>query len=185
MDIKGTQTEKNILEAFAGESMARNKYTYFAEVAKKEGNTHTAELFEKMAENEKQHAKLWFKFMEKSLGSSTENLISAISGENFEWTSMYKGFAETARKENLETIASMFDKVAEIEKDHEKRFMQELALLASGGSQDMANAEAKSKQQEEYKPHWHCPICGKNEYIDGEAPYVCSLCGALGAFVRE
>ncbi|MBQ6821052.1 MAG: rubrerythrin family protein, partial [Bacteroidales bacterium] len=117
----GTQTEKNLEAAFAGESQARNKYTYFASVAKKEGFEQMAEIFLKTAENEKEHAKLWFKELE-GIGSTAENLAAAAAGENYEWTDMYEGFAKTAEEEGFKALAAKFRLVAAIEKRHEERY---------------------------------------------------------------
>ena len=116
----GTQTEKNLETAFAGESQARNKYTYFASVAKKEGYEQISALFLKTAENEKEHAKMWFKEL-KGIGSTPENLKAAAEGENYEWTDMYDGFAKTAREEGFPRIAALFEMVGKIEKEHEER----------------------------------------------------------------
>jgi rubrerythrin len=122
-DLKGTKTEKNLQEAFAGESMARNKYTYFASKAKKDGYEQIAAIFEETAANEKEHAKLWFKYLEGGAVKDTiSNLKDAAMGENYEWTDMYKGFAETAREEGFEDLAKKFEGVAEIEKAHEERY---------------------------------------------------------------
>ena len=123
MELKGSQTEKNLQTAFAGESQARNKYTYFASKAKKEGYEEIAEVFAKTADNEKEHAKMWFKALNGGEVSSTEeNLKAAAEGENYEWTNMYKEFAETARKEGFNDIAFKFEEVAKIEKNHEERY---------------------------------------------------------------
>jgi len=129
----GTQTEKNLEAAFAGESQARNKYTYFASKAKKEGFEQIAALFLKTADNEKEHAKMWFKELE-GIGSTAENLAAAASGENFEWTDMYAGFAETAEKEGFLELAAKFRMVAEIEKHHEERYR---ALLKNVEAQEV------------------------------------------------
>ena len=120
MELKGSKTEANLLKAFAGESQARNKYTYFASKAKKEGYNQIAEVFEETAENEKEHAKLWFKHL-NGIGSTYENLIEAAKGENGEWTEMYKEMAKTAKEEGFDEIAKQFEGVAEIEKRHEER----------------------------------------------------------------
>ena len=118
---KGTQTEKNLMEAFAGESQARNKYTYFASKAKKEGFEQIAEIFQKTADNEKEHAKLWFKELE-GIGDTAQNLLAAAEGENYEWTDMYEGFAKTAEEEGFKALAMKFRLVAAIEKRHEERY---------------------------------------------------------------
>ncbi len=122
-ELKGTKTEKNLQEAFAGESMARNKYTYFASKAKKDGYVQIANIFEETAANEKEHAKLWFKYLEGgAIKSTEENLLAAAEGENGEWTEMYKRMAEEAREEGFDEIAAKFEMVAEIEKHHEERY---------------------------------------------------------------
>ena len=121
MELKGSQTEKNLWTAFAGESQARNKYTYFASRAKKDGYEQIAEVFTKTADNEKEHAKLWFKALE-GIGDTMQNLESAAQGENYEWTDMYKEFAKTAREEGFVEIAEQFEGVAKIEKNHEDRY---------------------------------------------------------------
>mgnify|MGYP001417683992 CR=1 FL=1 len=117
----GTQTEKNLEAAFAGESQARNKYTYFASVAKKQGFEQIADLFLKTANNEKEHAKMWFKEL-NGIGDTAENLLAAAEGENYEWTDMYKEFAQTAKEEGFDKIATLFEEVAKIEKEHEERY---------------------------------------------------------------
>ena len=130
MELKGSKTEQNLLAAFAGESQARNKYTYFASKARKDGYEQIASIFEETANNEKEHAKMWFKQLNGGEISSTlENLKSAASGENYEWTEMYKEFAETAKKEGFDEISFLFEKVGEIEKHHEERYMKLLSLI--------------------------------------------------------
>lgn len=125
MELKGSKTEQNLLAAFAGESQARNKYTYFASKARKDGYEQIASIFEETANNEKEHAKMWFKQLNGGEISSTlENLKSAASGENYEWTEMYKEFAETAKEEGFDEISFLFEKVGEIEKHHEERYMK-------------------------------------------------------------
>ena len=120
MELKGSQTEKNLMAAFAGESQARNKYTYFASVAKKEGYEQISEIFQHTADNEKEHAKMWFKEL-KGIGTTAENLLAAAEGENYEWTDMYDGFAKTAEEEGFTELAAKFRMVAAIEKTHEER----------------------------------------------------------------
>ena len=122
MDIKGTKTEANLKAAFAGESQARNKYTYFASKAKKDGYVQIASIFEETANNEKEHAKMWYKLLNGGISSTIDNLKDAAEGENFEWTDMYAGFAKDAREEGFEEIAKLFEGVAAIEKEHEERF---------------------------------------------------------------
>ena len=159
----GTQTEKNLEAAFAGESMARNKYTYFASKAKKEGFEQIAALFLKTADNEKEHAKLWLKELE-GIGNTAENLLEAAQGENYEWTDMYAGFAETAEKEGFKELAAKFRLVAEIEKHHEERYR---ALLK--------NVEtAKVFEKSEVKV-WECRNCG-HLVVGTKAPELCPTC---------
>ncbi len=159
----GTQTEKNLLAAFAGESEARNKYTYFASKAKKDGYEQIAALFLKTAENEKEHAKLWFKEL-NGIGSTAENLVSAANGENYEWTDMYVGFAETAEKEGFPELAARFRLVAEIEKQHEQRYRALLENIQT--AQVFAKCEVKV---------WECRNCGYI-VVGTHAPEVCPTC---------
>ena len=159
----GTQTEKNLMAAFAGESEARNKYTYFASTAKKEGYEQIAALFLKTAENEKEHAKLWFKEL-NGIGNTAENLISAAEGENYEWTDMYEGFAKTAEEEGFPALAHRFRLVAAIEKHHEERYR---ALLHNV---EMAEVFAKSSVKV-----WECRNCG-HIVVGTKAPEVCPVC---------
>ncbi len=159
----GTQTEKNLMAAFSGESEARNKYTYFASVAKKEGYEQISSLFLKTADNEKEHAKMWFKELE-GIGNTAKNLENAANGENYEWTDMYAGFAETAEKEGFPELAAKFRLVAEIEKHHEERYR---ALLK--------NVEtAKVFEKSEVKV-WECRNCG-HIMVGTKAPDVCPTC---------
>ena len=159
----GTQTEKNLMAAFAGESEARNKYTYFASKAKKEGYEQIAALFLKTADNEKEHAKLWFKEL-NGIGDTAENLLSAAEGENYEWTDMYDGFAKTAEEEGFHELAQRFRLVAAIEKHHEERYR---ALLHNV---EMAEVFAKSEVKV-----WECRNCG-HIVIGEKAPEVCPAC---------
>lgn len=159
----GTKTEKNLWEAFAGESQARNKYTYFASVAKKAGFEQIAELFLKTAENEKEHAKLWFKELGE-LGDTAENLLHAAEGENYEWTDMYAGFAKTAKEEGFEDIAFLFEKVGAIEKTHEERYRKLLENVKGG--------VVFSREQDMI---WECSNCG-HIVIGKKAPEVCPVC---------
>ena len=156
----GTQTEKNLMAAFAGESEARNKYTYFASKAKKEGFEQIAALFLKTADNEKEHAKLWFKEL-NGIGDTAENLLSAAEGENYEWTDMYDGFAKTADEEGFHELAQRFRLVAAIEKHHEERYR---ALLHNV---EMAEVFAKSEVKV-----WECRNCG-HIVVGEKAPEVC------------
>ena len=159
----GTQTEKNLMAAFSGESEARNKYTYFASKAKKEGYEQIAALFPKTAENEKEHAKLWFKEL-NGIGDTAENLLSAAEGENYEWTDMYDGFAKTADEEGFHELAERFRLVAAVEKHHEERYR---ALLRNV---ETARVFARSEVKV-----WECRNCG--HIVVGEAaPEVCPTC---------
>ena len=159
----GTQTEQNLRTAFSGESEARNKYTYFASVAKKEGYEQIAALFLKTAENEKEHAKLWFKELE-GLSNTAENLVSAANGENYEWTDMYAGFAETAEKEGFPALAAKFRLVAAIEKHHEERYR---ALL-----KNIETAQVFEKSEVKV---WECRNCG-HLVVGTKAPQICPTC---------
>ncbi len=159
----GTQTEKNLEAAFAGESQARNKYTYFASKAKKEGFEQIAALFLKTADNEKEHAKLWFKELE-GIGNTAENLLEAANGENYEWTDMYEGFAKTADEEGFHDLAKKFRLVAAIEKHHEERYR---ALLKNV---EMAAVFEKSEVKV-----WECRNCG-HIVVGTKAPLVCPTC---------
>ena len=159
----GTQTEKNLLAAFAGESQARNKYTYFASVAKKQGFEQIAELFLKTADNEKEHAKMWFKELD-GLGDTADNLRAAAEGENYEWTDMYENFAKTAEEEGFEELAARFRKVGEIEKHHEERYR---ALL-----HNVENQEVFEKSEVKV---WECRNCGPI-VVGTKAPAVCPVC---------
>lgn len=160
---EGTQTEKNLRTAFSGESEARNKYTFFASVAKKQGYEQIAGLFLKTADNEKEHAKLWFKEL-NGLGDTSENLVSAADGENFEWTDMYAGFAKTAEEEGFPELAAKFRLVAEIEKHHEERYR---ALLK--------NIETAAVFEKSEVKVWECRNCG-HIVVGTKAPEVCPTC---------
>ena len=165
----GTQTEKNLLAAFAGESQARNKYTYFASKARKEGFEQIAALFLKTADNEKEHAKMWFKEL-SGIGSTAENLAAAADGENFEWTDMYAGFAETAEAEGFPELAAKFRAVGEIEKHHEERYR---ALLR--------NVEAQAVFAKSEVKVWECRNCG-HIVVGEKAPEVCPVCAHPQAY---
>ena len=164
MELKGSKTEKNLQTAFAGESQARNKYTYFANVARKEGMNQIAEIFEETARNEQEPARLWFEAL-GGIGSTDDNLKAAAAGENYEWTTMYKEFADTAREEGFTKIAFQMDKVAEIEKQHEERY---LTLLS--------NVEEGKVFSGEESDTWICGICGF-QYTGANAPKACPVCG--------
>jgi rubrerythrin len=165
MELKGSKTEANLMTAFAGESQARNKYTYFASKAKKEGYEQIAAIFEETANNEKEHAKMWFKLLNGGeIGTTSENLKAAAEGENYEWTDMYKGFAETAKEEGFDHIAYLFEEVAKIEKNHEERYMKLLGNV---------NDDLVFKKGEETV--WICRNCGY-VHVGKEAPKVCPVC---------
>lgn len=169
MELKGSKTEKNLLAAFAGESQARNKYTYFASVAKKEGYEQIAAIFLQTAENEKEHAKLWFKELGE-LGTTAENLKAAAEGENYEWTDMYAKMAEEAEEEGFKAIASKFRAVAKVEKAHEERY---LALLH--------NVEMQKVFEKSEEVMWECRNCG-HLVIGKKAPQVCPVCAHPQAY---
>ena len=173
MELKGSKTEKNLMEAFAGESQARNKYTYFASKAKKEGFVQIANLFEETANNEKEHAKIWFKLLHGGdIASTAENLLDAAAGENYEWTDMYATFAKEAREEGFDHIAFLFEEVGKIEKEHEKRY---LALL------DNVKNELVFSRDEECI--WQCSNCG-HIVIGKKAPEVCPVCAHPKAYFQ-
>ena len=167
----GTQTEKNLMAAFAGESEARNKYTYFASKAKKEGFEQISALFLKTADNEKEHAKLWFKEL-NGIGNTAENLVAAAAGENYEWTDMYAGFAKTAEEEGFPELAARFRLVAAIEKTHEERYR---ALL-----HNVETAEVFKKSSVQV---WECRNCG-HIMVGTEAPEVCPTCDHPRSFFQ-
>ena len=163
MELKGSRTEKNLMTAFAGESQARNKYTYFASVAKKEGYEQIAAIFEQTANNEKEHAKMWFKALGE-LGDTAQNLLAAAEGENYEWTDMYAEFAKVAEEEGFTKLAYQFKEVAKIEKSHEERYR---ALLS--------NVEMKAVFEKAEETMWECRNCG-HLVIGKKAPLVCPVC---------
>ena len=165
MELKGSQTEKNLMKAFSGESEARNKYTYFASKAKKEGYEQIAAIFEETASNEKEHAKIWFKLLNGGdIPSTLENLNTAAAGENYEWTDMYDGFAKTAREEGFEKIAYLFEEVGKIEKEHEERYRKLIENLDEG--------LVFSRDGDRI---WKCRNCG-HIVIGKSAPAVCPVC---------
>ena len=164
-ELKGTKTEANLQTAFAGESMARNKYTYYASKAKKDGYVQIGKLFEETANNEKEHAKIWFKLLHGGeMPDTATNLLDAAEGENYEWTDMYAGFAVTAREEGFDEIAVLFEKVAAIEKMHEERYRKLLANVEGGlvfsRDEDMM---------------WECSNCG-HIVVGKKAPEICPVC---------
>ena len=169
MELKGSKTEQNLMTAFAGESQARNKYTYFASVAKKEGYEQIAALFLKTAENEKEHAKLWFKEL-KGIGDTAQNLLHAAEGENYEWTDMYDGFAKTADEEGFHDLAAKFRLVAAIEKHHEERYRKLLA-----------NVETMQVFEKSEVKIWECRNCG-HIVVGTKAPEVCPTCNHPQSF---
>ena len=163
MELKGSKTEKNLMEAFAGESQARNKYSYFASKAKKEGFEQIAAIFNQTAENEKEHAKMWFKLL-GGIGSTAENLLAAAEGENYEWTDMYDTFAKEAQEEGFVEIAAKFRAVAKIERSHEERYR---ALLSTV---EMQKVFEKSEEI-----MWECRNCG-HLVMGKKAPEICPVC---------
>ena len=165
MELKGTKTEQNLLTAFAGESQARNKYTFYASKAKKDGYEQIAAIFEETAQNEKEHAKIWFKLLHNgSIPSTEENLLDAANGENYEWTDMYDGFAKTAEEEGFDHIAFLFREVGKIEKEHEERYRKLLQ-----------NVEDKLVFTKDGDSIWQCRNCG-HIVIGKSAPEVCPVC---------
>ncbi len=169
MNLKGTKTEQNLMTAFAGESQARNKYTYFASVAKKEGYEQIAAIFLETAENEKEHAKLWFKHL-GGLGTTAQNLLAAAEGENYEWTDMYDQFAREAEEEGFKALANQFKAVAAIEKAHEERYR---ALLN--------NVEMQKVFEKGEMTMWECRNCG-HLVMGTKAPAACPVCAHPQAF---
>lgn len=173
MNLKGSKTEANLEYAFAGESQARNKYTYYASAAKKEGYEQIAAIFEETAGNEKEHAKMWYKLLHGGIGKTEDNLVAAAAGEHGEWTEMYKNFAETAREEGFEAIAKMLEGVAAIEKLHEERYLKLLANLREG--------KIFSKEGETV---WVCRNCG-HVHVGTEAVKVCPVCAHPQAYFEQ
>jgi len=171
MELKGSKTEANLMAAFAGESQARNKYTYYASKARKEGFEQIASIFEETANNEKEHAKIWFKLLhDGNVPTTTENLTDAANGEHYEWTDMYAKFAEEAKAEGFEKIAYLFDAVGKIEKEHEERYKKLLQNI---------NEDKVFKKQE--KVIWVCSNCG-HIHEGTQAPGVCPVCNHEQAF---
>ena len=173
MNLKGTKTEANLMAAFAGESEARNKYTYFASKAKKDGYVQIAEIFEETARNEKEHAKIWFKLLNGGIPDTATNLKTAAEGENYEWTDMYATFAKEAREEGFDQIAALFEGVAEIEKEHEKRYLKLLENV-QGGLVFLKDNDVI----------WQCNNCG-HIHIGKAAPEVCPVCAHPQAYFQE
>ncbi len=171
MEIKGTKTERNLMTAFAGETQARSKYSYFASKARKDGYNQIAEIFEETAENEKEHAKMWFKLL-GGINSTEENLKNAAAGEHYEWTDMYDTFAKEAREEGLEDIARLFEGVAAIEKEHEERYRKLVENLEEG--------LVFSRDGDVI---WQCMNCG-HICIGKKAPEVCPVCSHPQSYFR-
>ena len=172
-NLKGTKTEANLMEAFAGESQARNKYTYYASKARKEGYEQIAALFEETAGNEKEHAKLWFKLLhEGDIPGTMDNLKDAADGENYEWTDMYAKFAKEAKEEGFDRIAYLFEAVGAIEKEHEERYRKLLANIETGA--------VFSRPEEEV---WQCANCG-HIVVGKDAPKVCPVCAHPQSFFQ-
>jgi rubrerythrin len=170
-ELKGTKTEKNLWEAFAGESQARNKYTYFASKAKKDGYVQIAKIFEETAANEKEHAEIWFKLL-NGIGSTAENLKSAAEGENYEWTDMYDQMAKDAREEGFDHIAFLFEEVGKIEKEHEERYRKLLA-----------NVEGGLVFSRDGDMIWQCSNCG-HVVVGKKAPEMCPVCAHPKAYFQ-
>ena len=174
MELKGSKTEQNLMTAFAGESQARNKYTYFASKAKKEGYEQISAIFTETANNEKEHAKMWFKLLNGGeIRTTAENLKAAAEGENYEWTDMYASFAKEAKEEGFDHIAYLFEEVAKIEKEHEERYM---TLLGN------VNNDLVFKKGEETV--WICRNCG-HVYVGNEAPKVCPVCAHPQSYFEQ
>ena len=171
MELKGSKTEQNLMTAFAGESQARNKYTFFASQAKKDGYEQIAAIFQETADNEKEHAKLWFKLLNGgSIGSTEENLKAAADGENYEWTDMYAEFAKTAKEEGFARIAYLFEEVGKIETEHEERYLKLLENVKEGKVFEAGEVKI-----------WKCRNCG-HIVVGTSAPEVCPVCNHPKAF---
>ena len=171
MELKGSKTEQNLMTAFAGESQARNKYTYFASKAKKEGYEQIAAIFQETADNEKEHAKMWFKLLNGGdIGTTAENLKAAADGENYEWTDMYAEFAKTAKEEGFARIAYLFEEVAKIEKEHEQRYLKLLENVKDGKVFEAGEVKI-----------WKCSNCG-HIVVGTSAPEVCPVCNHPKAY---
>ncbi|MBR5544575.1 MAG: rubrerythrin family protein [Clostridia bacterium] len=174
MELKGSRTEANLMTAFAGESQARNKYTYYASKAKKDGYVQIAQIFEETANNEKEHAKIWFKLLhDGGIPTTIENLKDAAEGENYEWTEMYAEFAVVAKEEGFDHIAALFEMVAKIEKEHEERYKKLLANIDGG--------VVFSKDNDIV---WICSNCG-HIHIGKKAPELCPVCAHPQAYFME
>ena len=171
-ELKGNKTEQNLMTAFAGESQAHTKYLYYASKAKKDGYVQIGALFEETAKNEKEHAKIWFKLLHGGMPATTENLKDAAAGENYEWTDMYAGFAKTAREEGFDDIATLFDGVAAIEKEHEERYKKLLQ-----------NIEGDLVFSKDGDAVWQCANCG-HIVVGKKAPEVCPVCAHPQAYFQ-
>lgn len=171
-ELKGSKTEQNLMTAFAGESQAHTKYLYYASKAKKDGYVQIGALFEETAKNEKEHAKIWFKLLHGGMPATTENLKDAAAGENYEWTDMYAGFAKTAREEGFDDIATLFDGVAAIEKEHEERYKKLLQ-----------NIEGDLVFSRDGDAVWQCANCG-HIVVGKKAPEVCPVCAHPQAYFQ-
>ena len=174
MELKGSKTEKNLMTAFAGESEARNKYTYFASKAKKDGYVQISKIFEETANNEKEHAKIWFKLLHGGeIGSTAENLLAAAEGENYEWTDMYATFAKEAKEEGFNDIACLFEAVGVIEKEHEERYRKLLASVKEG-----------KVFERDREITWICGNCGHIHH-SVTSPQICPVCKHSQAYFEE
>ena len=172
MNLKGTKTEANLQTAFAGESQARNKYTFYASKAKKEGYEQIAALFQETADNEKEHAKMWFKLLHDGIGTTAENLKDAAAGENYEWTDMYATFAKEAKEDGFDHIAKLFEMVGAVEKEHEARYLDLLK-----------NVEENKVFCKEGQVVWVCRNCG-HIHVGEKAPEVCPVCAHPQAYFQ-
>lgn len=179
-ELLGTQTEKNMRYAFDGESKAMNKYAYYAAVAAKAGNAEVADMFNRMSSNEKEHAKLWYRILDEGKTDVIGALEDAAQGEYSEWTNMYPKFAADARKDGLDFVASMFDKVAEIEAQHERQFQEMLSKVTGKPIEEIVSSVPASKKYIK-KEMYRCMFCGN--VIDGKAD-VCPVCEAIGSFEK-
>ncbi len=172
-NLKGSRTEKNLEAAFAGESMARNKYSYYASKAKKDGYVQIANIFEETANNEKEHAKMWYKLLHDGIGTTEENLKMAADGEHYEWTDMYATFAKEAREEGFDHVANLFERVLEVEKEHEERYRKLLD-----------NVTKECVFSKDGDTIWQCLNCGHIE-IGKKAPDVCPVCAHPQSYFQE
>lgn len=170
--LKGTKTEENLKTAFAGESQARNKYTFFASAAKKDGYIQISKIFEETAANEKEHAEIWYRLLYDGVAGTEDNLADAASGENYEWTEMYASFAKTAAEEGFDKIAFLFESIGKIEKDHEARYLQLLA-----------NIKENKAFKRETAVVWQCSNCG-HVHVGTDAPEACPVCNHPKAYFQ-